>query len=82
MITKEVPNEEFVRKLQGYGLSKHEASLYIAALSSGAVGMSELARRAGIKRPTAYLAFRSLVTKGSHEHLQKHERLQIHRFAP
>jgi predicted transcriptional regulator len=64
MATKDVPSEEFVRKLQGYGLSKHEAALYIAALASGSAGMSELARRAGLKRPTAYLAFRSLVTKG------------------
>jgi sugar-specific transcriptional regulator TrmB len=64
MKTKDISNEEFVEKLREYGLSKHEAALYLATLASGSVGMSELARRAGIKRPTAYLAFRSLVTKG------------------
>lgn len=50
--------------LQKSGLGDKEAALYLAALSLGPVGMSDLSKSAGLKRPTAYLAFRSLAEKG------------------
>lgn len=47
-----------------YGLDEKEAILYVAALSLGDKGMSELARKAGLKRTTAYVVFKSLESRG------------------
>lgn len=50
--------------LMEYGLDEKEAILYIASLSLGDKGMSELAKKAGLKRTTAYVVFKSLENKG------------------
>ncbi len=47
-----------------YGLNEKEAILYTASLSIGDRGMSELAQKAGLKRTTAYVVFKSLESKG------------------
>ena len=46
------------------GLNIREAMLYLAALELGKANVSELAKKAGIKRTTAYLALESLKEKG------------------
>ena len=50
--------------LMEYGLDEKEAILYMASLSLGDKGMSELAKKAGLKRTTAYVVFKSLENKG------------------
>lgn len=47
-----------------YGLEEKEAGLYLASLSLGEARMSQLAKRANLKRSTAYLIFKSLEKKG------------------
>lgn len=46
------------------GLDEKEAALYLASLELGEANMTELAKKAEIKRTTAYLAFESLEKKG------------------
>jgi HTH-type transcriptional regulator, sugar sensing transcriptional regulator len=55
---------ELAEKLIEYGLTSREASLYLASLELGESGMSTIAKRAKIKRPTAYLTFKTLEEKG------------------
>jgi sugar-specific transcriptional regulator TrmB len=55
---------ELLEKLIDYGLSTREASLYLASLELGESGMSALAKRANIKRSTAYLTFKTLEARG------------------
>ncbi|OHB25256.1 MAG: hypothetical protein A2542_03240 [Parcubacteria group bacterium RIFOXYD2_FULL_52_8] len=50
--------------LSSYGLNKKEVTLYLASLSLGEATMSALARRAKLKRTSAYLIFKSLEEKG------------------
>lgn len=50
--------------LKESGLCEKEASLYLAALSLGEASMSQLAKKAALKRATAYLNFKSLETRG------------------
>ena len=51
--------------LKQFGLDNKEIGLYIAGLTAGeALGMSELAKKAGIKRSTAYIIYKSLEIKG------------------
>jgi sugar-specific transcriptional regulator TrmB len=57
-------NEEIIQVLTEYGLEEKEASLYLAGLEMGESGMSAIAKKAGIKRPTAYLIFKTLEKKG------------------
>ena len=56
--------EQLLEKLMDYGLSERESSLYLAGLELGESGMSAIAKRAGIKRPTAYLTFKTLESRG------------------
>lgn len=53
-----------INSLEEYGLDGREAALYMASLQLGETSMSALARRAGVKRTTAYLGFKSLEKKG------------------
>lgn len=46
------------------GLTEKEASIYIAALSLGLAPITNLARKAGLKRPTTYLCVEGLLRKG------------------
>jgi len=56
--------EELLKKLMDYGLGEREASLYLASLELGESGMSAIAKRARIKRSTAYLTFKALAVRG------------------
>ena len=56
--------DELLKKLIDYGLTEREATLYLTSLKSGESGMTILAKRAGIKRSTAYLTFESLESRG------------------
>ncbi|HTB48799.1 MAG TPA: helix-turn-helix domain-containing protein [Verrucomicrobiae bacterium] len=63
--------EETLSQLEALGLGKTEAKLYVAGLAyAHAVGVNELQKRTGLKRPTIYhnldlLAARGLVAKVS-----------------
>jgi len=50
--------------LEEYGLSEKESTLYLSSLVAGQSTMTNLAKRAGIKRSTAYLVFKSLEKRG------------------
>lgn len=52
------------QELMELGLSKNEATLYLAALNLGPCTASTLASRSKIKRPTAYLALENLIKLG------------------
>ncbi|MFH0818463.1 MAG: helix-turn-helix domain-containing protein [Patescibacteria group bacterium] len=56
-------NDKIKKALQEIGLSANEAKLFLATLQLGASNISQLAKAAKIKRPTAYLACESLLTK-------------------
>jgi HTH-type transcriptional regulator, sugar sensing transcriptional regulator len=57
-------NHEIISVLTEYGLNQREAALYLAGLEMGECGMAPIAKKAGIKRPTAYLTFKTLEQKG------------------
>lgn len=57
-------NDEIMGILTEYGLDEREASLYLAGLEIGESGMASIAKLAGVKRPTAYVTFKSLEKKG------------------
>jgi len=50
--------------IDGLGLSPTEAKIYVAGLPHAAVGVRELVKRTGVKRPTAYHALETLLQKG------------------
>jgi len=50
--------------LKQFGLDEKEIALYMAGLGNDAQGMSELAKKANIKRSTAYIIYKSLEEKG------------------
>lgn len=52
------------RHLIKLGLSEKEAKLYIAALQLGSGSVQEIAKKADVKRPTAYVVLDQLVQKG------------------
>lgn len=56
-------NNELVKTLAAIGLSDKEAAVYIAGLQ-GTASVPELARRAQIKRPTAYVVVDALAQQG------------------
>src|SRR3990167_994305 len=45
------------------GLSEQESAVYLATLELGASSISDIAKRAGIKRPTAYYVIDGLMGK-------------------
>jgi len=55
--------QQLVKQLEASGLSEKEAALYVATLSLGIASIADIARRAGIKRPTAYLVIETLIQK-------------------
>jgi HTH-type transcriptional regulator, sugar sensing transcriptional regulator len=55
---------ELVQRLTSVGLSAKEAAVYVALTQTGTATVAEIARKAGIKRPTAYGVLEDLVTKG------------------
>lgn len=50
--------------LEKLGFSDKESRVYVAALELGVTGVQELARKAKINRPTAYVILQSLQAKG------------------
>ena len=50
--------------LQALGLTEKETELYLASLAVGESGMTEVAKKAKLKRSTAYLIFKALEQKG------------------
>lgn len=50
--------------LAGLGLSKQESAVYVAALGLGVASISDIAKNAGIKRPTTYYIIDDLMSKG------------------
>lgn len=51
-------------ELQKLGLNKHEARVYLAALSLGPSSASQISQETNIKRPTVYLALENLAKQG------------------
>lgn len=64
-------NNELQKELLAAGLSENEAAIYLAALELGETTVSRLARKAGIKRTSAYLVIESLKEKGLISSLKK-----------
>lgn len=52
------------KELQHLGLSDKEAKTYLAALKLGSAVVQEIAKKAGLKRPTVYFAIEQLVKRG------------------
>lgn len=52
-----------IEKIIAIGLTKKEASLYLAALQQGISSITDLAKSATLKRPTAYLILEDLLQK-------------------
>lgn len=52
------------KDIEKLGLSEKEAKVYLAALSFGEVSITDLARKALVKRSTVYLAVESLIMLG------------------
>jgi HTH-type transcriptional regulator, sugar sensing transcriptional regulator len=59
--------------LQKIGLSEKEAKIYLAALELGEDTVSNIAKKAEIKRPTAYVILEELVAKGYVSEKPKHK---------
>ena len=57
-------NKEINKTLQEVGLTKEETSVYLAGLELGEDSVQNIAKKAGIKRPTAYLVINALIEKG------------------
>lgn len=51
------------KKMTAIGLTGKEASLYLAALQGGRLSITDLAKRARLKRPTAYLVIENLIKR-------------------
>jgi len=56
-------NKEIIKTLQDIGLSKEEVNIYLAGLELGESSVQDIAKKAGIKRPTAYIIIDSLIKK-------------------
>ena len=54
---------QLAKQLEVSGLSDKEAAVYVAALSLGIASIADIAKRAGVKRPTAYLVIETLIEK-------------------
>ncbi len=50
--------------LVSFGLSQNESAVYVALLQLGPSPVLQIARRAGLKRPTTYLVLDNLMSKG------------------
>lgn len=57
-------NKEARKILETLGLTKEEAQIYLAGLELGETSVQNLAKKAGIKRPTVYKILEKLVEKG------------------
>ncbi|MFH1047264.1 MAG: helix-turn-helix domain-containing protein [Patescibacteria group bacterium] len=67
-------NDELVKELQEIGLSDKEAKVYLAALELGSATAQQIAVKAIVNRPTAYVMIESLIHRGlmsRHMHKKK-----------
>lgn len=64
-------DNELQKDIISAGLSENEAAIYLASLELGETTVSRLARKAGVKRTTAYLVIESLKEKGLISSLKK-----------
>lgn len=55
--------ENKIDALSELGLSRQEASIYVASLELGFSSISDIAKKAGIKRPTVYYIIEELIKK-------------------
>lgn len=53
-----------IDQLQQLGLSEKEAKVYLASLELGSSAVQEIARKAGVNRPTTYVQIESLMKRG------------------
>lgn len=60
--------------IQKIGLEEKQVAVYLAVLESGDVTMTQLAKKAGLKRPTAYLAVEALQMIGLISEIKKGKR--------
>ena len=56
--------EEIKETLMDFGLSEHEALVYLSALSLGPSTINDLAKNSGVKRTTVYSVIETLKNKG------------------
>lgn len=57
--------------LQELGLSEKQAKIYLACLELGTSSVQKIAKKAEIKRPTAYLVLESLIERGLVSEIRK-----------
>ena len=60
---------EITEVLNQIGLNQKESSVYLALLELGTADVSDIAKKAGIKRPTGYLILEDLKAKGMVSHV-------------
>ncbi len=65
----------YEKELQSLGLSEKEAKVYLAALELGPDTVQNIAKKAGINRPTAYLQIESLKQKGIISEVEKDKKV-------
>ncbi|MDO8564437.1 MAG: helix-turn-helix domain-containing protein [bacterium] len=61
--------------LTQFGLRPKETALYLASLSLGSVSIADLAKKSGLKRPTAYLIVEELLQKEFLESIPRGKKL-------
>lgn len=65
-----------------FGLNDKEMALYEALLAKGATTIADIAPRAGLKRPTAYLCMDALVARGLAERIKVNAKTYFHASDP
>lgn len=63
--------QDLVKELQGIGLSDKEAKAYLAGLELGPATAQQIAAKATVNRPSAYIAIESLIKRGLMSSFQK-----------
>lgn len=70
------------QQLEAVGLSPKESSTYLALLELGTVSISELSKKAGVKRPTMYHILEALIEKQLASRTPKGKRVLYQATAP
>src|SRR5689334_12275497 len=68
--------------LEKIGLTEKEALVYLTLTEIGEAAPSVIAKKAGLKRPTAYIILDQLVQKGLVGHLKKHDQKMFSPIEP
>lgn len=74
--------EHIIQTLVESGFIQKESALYLAALELEESGMTDLAKKAGIKRSTAYVIFESLQKRGILGSVETSSGTKIHPISP